>query len=54
MLGYVAANREKLSPEDLETYRAYYCGLCLIGVVYIGVRMINSAEFPVCLFDFFI
>ena len=28
MLGYVAANREKLSPEDLETYRAYYCGLC--------------------------
>ncbi len=28
MLGYVTANREKLSPEDLETYRAYYCGLC--------------------------
>ncbi len=28
MLGYVTVNREKLSPEDLETYQAYYCGLC--------------------------
>ena len=28
MFGYVTVNRKELSKEDLEKYRAYYCGLC--------------------------
>ena len=28
MFGYVTINRKELSKEDLERYKAYYCGLC--------------------------
>lgn len=28
MFGYIVANREELSAQDLQTYQAYYCGLC--------------------------
>lgn len=28
MFGYIVANREEMSPEDLLRYRACYCGLC--------------------------
>ncbi len=28
MFGYVVANMDKLTPEQRELYRAYYCGLC--------------------------
>ncbi|MGN0906956.1 MAG: DUF5685 family protein [Bullifex sp.] len=28
MFGYVTINRKELSKEDLEKYKAYYCGLC--------------------------
>ena len=28
MFGYVIANREIMTEEQIERYRAYYCGLC--------------------------
>lgn len=28
MFGFVVANKEGLTPEEEETYRGYYCGLC--------------------------
>ena len=28
MFGFVVANQQALSPEELQRYRAVYCGLC--------------------------
>ena len=40
MFGYVVANNEKLSAEQLSRYRALYCGLCRK----IGERHGNAAR----------